>query len=940
MDNLTADFIISNENPIEAEYEISESDNFDCSFEIFASGTVWGNIAGNIENQTDLIDFVDVKLSALGSKVDIDIAALEDEIDTKINNLNSTVTSNYNELSSEISDLSATVNDNYTDLEGRITTTNSNLADLSATVLNNKTQTDSAISSLSQTVVNNYNSLDNKIDSTESDLDTRITTNSDNIASIQNAINDFGDIVSYDASSFATSIQGQKADTAIQPNDDITRLNNNAGYITSADLPTVNNSTITIQKNGVTQGDFNLNQANNETINFTVPTTASDIGALADTTAIEDLTTPAQQSALNSGATANNIAQIATNTNNLSSLSTTVSDNYITLDNKINSVEQTLNGSISNEATARANADSNLQSQIDAITSASDVTDIVGTYAQLQAYDTSSLANNSIIKVLSDESRNDKTTYYRWVITNGVGAWVLIGEEGPYYTKSVADNTFVPQTRTINGKSLSSNINLTASDVGAMPSGATIGSGILTIQNNGVDVDTFSANANSNKTINITSATKTSDLTNDSGFLTSSDLSGYATTSDLTTGLSTKQDTINDLSTIRTNSTNGQSAYTAIQGYGNVVTHDTSEFATSAQGDLADTALQQGDDISLLNNNAGFISGITSSDVTTALGYTPYNSTNPAGYTTNAGTVTSVNNVSPDSNGNVTIQTGGTVDQTFDGTSANAQSGVAINGAGFLNYSQDLYNWTQPTEVVIGSSAIGGDSFAAYCIYDTELEYAFDDDLETAWYFDPTDLITHDSGVADLIIYNPNPLLLSNVNINYSSATVSNITSVRVYGSYDNSTWVSLKSSTPVSTNQDITISTTFKFKYFKISFECTDPVEVTEIKLTAQEQITTTNLTSAIIRNCLGYTPENTTRKVTSLSSSSTNTQYPSAKCMYDELQDKQDTSTAVTHTASTAVGSSTTPVYIASDGTATACSRSLLAVTYNSSTQTLTIA
>lgn len=35
-------------------------------------------------------------------------------------------------------------------------------------------------------------------------------------------------------------------------------------------------------------------------------------------------------------------------------------------------------------------------------------------------------------------------------------------------------------------------------------------------------------------------------------------------------------------------------------------------------------------------------SGITSSDVTTALGYTPYNATNPAGYTTNTGTVTSV----------------------------------------------------------------------------------------------------------------------------------------------------------------------------------------------------------------------------------------------------------------------------------------------------------
>lgn len=41
-------------------------------------------------------------------------------------------------------------------------------------------------------------------------------------------------------------------------------------------------------------------------------------------------------------------------------------------------------------------------------------------------------------------------------------------------------------------------------------------------------------------------------------------------------------------------------------------------------------------------DTSSYITGITSSDVTTALGFTPYNATNPAGYTTNVGTVTSV----------------------------------------------------------------------------------------------------------------------------------------------------------------------------------------------------------------------------------------------------------------------------------------------------------
>lgn len=134
---------------------------------------------------------------------------------------------------------------------------------------------------------------------------------------------------------------------------------------------------------------------------------------------------------------------------------------------------------------------------------------------------------------------------------------------------------------------------------------------------------------------------------------------------------------------------------TAISGYGNIVTHNTSEFASSAQGALANTAIQPLDNISGLTNDAGYITssalsgyatetwvgqqgyltssdlngyatesfvttqgyitGITSSDVTTALGYTPYNSSNPNGYTSNVGTVTKVNNTSPDSNGNVTI---------------------------------------------------------------------------------------------------------------------------------------------------------------------------------------------------------------------------------------------------------------------------------------------
>jgi hypothetical protein len=53
-----------------------------------------------------------------------------------------------------------------------------------------------------------------------------------------------------------------------------------------------------------------------------------------------------------------------------------------------------------------------------------------------------------------------------------------------------------------------------------------------------------------------------------------------------------KQDPINDLATIRSNAQAGKSASDTISGYGNIVTHNTNEFATEAQGAKADTALQ------------------------------------------------------------------------------------------------------------------------------------------------------------------------------------------------------------------------------------------------------------------------------------------------------------------------------------------------------------
>lgn len=280
-----------------------------------------------------------------------------------------------------------------------------------------------------------------------------------------------------------------------------------------------------------------------------------------------------------------------------------------------------------------------------------------------------------------------------------------------------------------------------------------------------------------------------------------------------------KQDTISDLSTIRSNAANGQSAYTTIGGYGDIVTYNASNFvqkngdsstqtisltsgtgttalgiksmATSSYLSLSGSSGWLGSygvssskravfyngtgytlaytseiptNTSDLTNDSGYITGINSSDVITALGYTPYNSTNPNGYTSNVGTVTSVNNTQPDANGNVTIQAGGATD-------------VQING----------------TSITSG-------------------------------------------GVANIV---------TNTAYNASSNKIATMSDLPSGGA-----------------NTDLSNLTATGEAHFLKSINSTDVI------------------------NALGYTPENQANKVTSISSSSTNTQYPSAKSVIELLK------------------------------------------------------
>lgn len=160
---------------------------------------------------------------------------------------------------------------------------------------------------------------------------------------------------------------------------------------------------------------------------------------------------------------------------------------------------------------------------------------------------------------------------------------------------------------------------------------------------------TTSGNLTLGGTLSLTSGNVTTalgytpyDATNPTGYITSSALSPYLTSA---TAATTYQPLDGDLTAIA-----------ALSGTAGIVRK------TAANTYTLDTAT--------------YLTGITSSDVTTALGFTPYNATNPSGYTSNTGTVTSITAGTGLSGG--TITSSGTVALADTAVSAGSYTNANI----------------------------------------------------------------------------------------------------------------------------------------------------------------------------------------------------------------------------------------------------------------------
>lgn len=591
MADVTAKFSLNNEN-LNATFDLSEENTVDAIFKIDAAGTTWGSIDGTLSNQTDLQAELDAKADK--STVEADIEILSDTVAENYTTLDNKIDGVQSDLSGDISALSNTVTSNNAAVNNRIDTTDLNLENLSTTVNSNNAEvngridaTNQVVIDLSTTVNDNNTAINNRVDDLSEQKQNALTPGA-NIKIVDDVIS--ATDTTYTAGTGISIVDGviSNTQTSAEWGNITGTLSNQEDLQSALNLKADDNTVVHTSGNEDIYGYKTFNNAtyfkdtiasvNNTTdrtaLRFRSGTNGTQfyIGAGLRATLTSDLlsvntpinaNTPSQDETQQKRVTTIGYVKSAISTSE-TTLNNTITASASTINARIDSEVDDLNAAITAEATTRESADNALQSQIDAITAASDVVDIVGTYAQLQAYNTSALQNNDIIKVLSDESRDDETTYYRWIITGGAGAWSFIGEEGPYYTKSEADSTFVPLARTINNKALSQNITLAASDVGALPADTQIGNGTITLTQGGVQKGVFTLNQTESTTIDFDAAGST--ITIDSSLSTSSE--------------------------------------------------------NPVQNKVITTELNKK------------IEGITSSDVTTALGYTPYNASNPNGYIT------------------------------------------------------------------------------------------------------------------------------------------------------------------------------------------------------------------------------------------------------------------------------------------------------------------
>ena len=237
--------------------------------------------------------------------------------------------------------------------------------------------------------------------------------------------------------------------------------------------------------------------------------------------------------------------------------------------NAIRSAISSINSSGSGNTEQLEEALSNLSDDVNTLKSAYNFADVVATKLALNQLNTANLSNNDKVLVLVDSDAENVSTVYSLVKGTGGNSdtWTYLNSiKADSYTKSAADSTFIKTANLVQSVSSSVDPNANIPSVSAVSSyiadreanyynktavddlianvqlsGAN--DATLTIKKNASDVgDTFTANASSDKIINLdlatvastgsyndlsdrpTIPTDTADLTNGAGYLTQDDI--------------------------------------------------------------------------------------------------------------------------------------------------------------------------------------------------------------------------------------------------------------------------------------------------------------------------------------------------------------------------------------------------------------------------------
>lgn len=300
-------------------------------------------------------------------------------------------------------------------------------------------------------------------------------------------------------------------------------------------IPTVNNATLTIQRNGTNVQTFTANSSSNKTANITVPTKTSDLtndgadntstyveadelATVATTGSYADLTNkptiPAAQVQSNWTQATTTAADYIKNKPNLATVAT--SGSYNDLSNKptiptVNNATLTIQKNGATVKTFTANASSNVTANITVPTKTSDLTNDSGFLDSVAWGDVT--GKPTFATVATSGSYNDLSNKPTIPAAQVQSNWTQTTTTAVDYIKNKPTLATVATSGSYN-------------DLSNKPTIPTVNNATLTIQKNGSTVKTFTANASSNVTANITVPTKTSDLTNDSGFVNSTAIAG------------------------------------------------------------------------------------------------------------------------------------------------------------------------------------------------------------------------------------------------------------------------------------------------------------------------------------------------------------------------------------------------------------------------------